>query len=410
MSTKSICAGRKPKDTCEDIKTCKWVNGTSRAYCRSIPTTKKVKEITQTVKPAVKGAREQKQKQPIVLKKKTVKPKSQTPVKPKIQSPISTLTKSSQEISPEPSSVQGSPKVIGVGTYGCVYSPPLQCKNRDPVESTKISKYMTKESAKIQLAEAMSMKNVDPNSIVTVNDAYMCEPKTHPTDCRGPKDTLLIYPNGGHDLYKILGNIQYYGGFGLMFKNFGKLIEGVAMLNANRTFHIDIKEQNIVTGKDGRGPYRLIDFGLSISTEPRSSPDLLFTSFYPYWPIDAIVLGYKSLPEITLKAHVNKLYAHGSLSRFYKQAYSKPDIFNTIKDRIKNRIADIKIIEKIDVYSLAVILLGIVNYDKSKLDKKTYAAINELLIKSNVLHYDSLVRCDTATFSKMYNALVLPTL
>ena len=39
------------------------------------------------------------------------------------------------------------PKVVGYGTYGCVTKPSLECKSKNPLTKTRVSKLMHEKSA-----------------------------------------------------------------------------------------------------------------------------------------------------------------------------------------------------------------------------------------------------------------------
>ena len=50
---------------------------------------------------------------------------------------------------------------VAEGTYGCVYRPPIKCKNGKKYTTGKVSKLMTRRAAKKEIEEYKFIKTVD---------------------------------------------------------------------------------------------------------------------------------------------------------------------------------------------------------------------------------------------------------
>ena len=111
--------------------------------------------------------------------------------------------------------------LIGVGSFGCVYSPPLKCVENNCVGDKcthGISKIMTPENTTIELSnlKRLELDIVDPEQIYHISNPHMCTPtipEEELTRCNIEKQQRgtpkienpqqLIYENGGTDLYNL---------------------------------------------------------------------------------------------------------------------------------------------------------------------------------------------------------------
>jgi serine/threonine protein kinase len=174
------------------------------------------------------------------------------------------------------------PIFIGKGVYGCAYKPPIKCSTpcnddrcRDHIP--RISKFMDKTNADKEMAIYSDLNlNEDELSKYFITNPYQCTPDENfkideikcpvKIDLEKSAASLLIYENGGIDLNQYLKNNNYMRGkekdadFLSILKGLLNIFEGVRVLNEHRIFHFDIKEDNIVLGKENKD-YKLIDFG-----------------------------------------------------------------------------------------------------------------------------------------------------
>ena len=172
------------------------------------------------------------------------------------------------------------PVFIGKGVNGCAFKPPIKCSpsfDNDPLlkdHILKISKLMDIHHAKkeMKIYSNLGLNEIKEASKYFIVNPYQCPPdenfKIDKTKCPVKIDTpsLLIYENGGIDLYQYLKNNNHMRGqakdadFLFILKCLLNIFEGVRVLNEKRIFHFDIKEDNIVLGKENKD-YKLIDFG-----------------------------------------------------------------------------------------------------------------------------------------------------
>lgn len=171
---------------------------------------------------------------------------------------------------------------VAEGTYGCVYRPPIKCKNGVKYRSGKISKLMTRSAAIKEENEYKIIKKADkkrqfypgppircvPDHVDAVKEMTPGECKLFEQDPNISKYELLIYDDGGYDLDKFvktqLDNYLVPGAkeqTDKFFLNAYNLFQGIKLFLKNDILHHDIKPQNIVFDPH---TYRFnyIDFGL----------------------------------------------------------------------------------------------------------------------------------------------------
>lgn len=171
---------------------------------------------------------------------------------------------------------------VAEGTYGCVYRPPIKCKNGIKYPNGKISKLMTRRAAIKEEKEYKLIKNADkkqkyypgppircsPDPVDAKNEMTPGECKLFENDPKINKYNLLIYNDGGHDLkqfieheldnYLAVGSQEQTDKF---FLNAYNLFQGIKLFLANDILHHDIKPQNIVFDS-ANYRFNYIDFGL----------------------------------------------------------------------------------------------------------------------------------------------------
>ena len=67
--------------------------------------------------------------------------------------------------------------VIGYGTFGCIYKPPIKCSNktRRINYATKIAKLLTKKSADSEYEEYNIVSKIDPKNKYHLGKPVLCE-------------------------------------------------------------------------------------------------------------------------------------------------------------------------------------------------------------------------------------------
>ena len=189
-------------------------------------------------------------------------------------------------------------KTIESGGYGCIFQPPLKCKNIQNQSShnktRNVTKLMIKKYAKREFREIRKyqhlLRNI-PNyeNYFLINDFNTCFPeklsKQDLTDfnenCRAlvkhnyneknVNDKMnelagINMPYGGVDIseyiYRIHFNIEQMK---ILNEKLIQLLKGgIVIMNEKGVYHGDIKESNVLVGEENNTIYtRLIDWGLS---------------------------------------------------------------------------------------------------------------------------------------------------
>jgi len=170
------------------------------------------------------------------------------------------------------------PLFIARGAHGCVFKPPIPCIEKciDPRCSSsapKISKLMSENIARkeLQIYEQILLNTIEDSHKYFIGNPYKCSPvkdfdfKTNGCPNKIEKPTLLIYEDGGIDLYQFTNKNKEYD-LSLVLRGLINIFKGIGLLNKQNISHFDIKEDNVVLGKDNKN-YRLIDFGNAVKNK-----------------------------------------------------------------------------------------------------------------------------------------------
>lgn len=187
-------------------------------------------------------------------------------------------------------------KVIGVGAYGCVFSPPLPCKEGKQPTDDMVSKLMETDDAEKEMSEISRVTErlgEIPNAGRYFGgfDTYICEAESvTPEDVQGykcdignvtslindsrsplelPDLSILQQKDLGKTVTDYLANIASEEYLKSFFQNMVELLmKGIIPMNNMGIYHLDIKGENVLVNDNM--PV-LIDWGLSYLT-PDSNP------------------------------------------------------------------------------------------------------------------------------------------
>jgi serine/threonine protein kinase len=197
------------------------------------------------------------------------------------------------------------PKIIGKGTYGCVYRPPLQCDPpcTKPKCTKGVSKLLRNKDAIVELASFNYTHNLDPLYIIT-DPPILCKPGNNlkAKGCKAKQIkkanyenlSLLIYDDLGMDIDKYLYEHYTQDELKRFLTNFANIFYGLVDMWRNGVIHDDIHPKNIVIDKDFN--VKLIDYGLMWHKDDPVFPSQ-FSGEYYYWAPDR-----KRLDEETSKS------------------------------------------------------------------------------------------------------------
>jgi serine/threonine protein kinase len=198
-------------------------------------------------------------------------------------------------------------KLIGKGTYGCVFDPPLKCKSKYvPTKKNKVGKITqpvdfaaeaeaARELANLAVAkeyfilpDLQSSCEIADISKQSDMDIQKCDPLFYDTNV---KMVQFQMPYAGKSLFKRINDADIRTPH-FFFRLMTFLLEAGSYLAVKSFVHYDIKEDNILL--DDRMNLKLIDFGQSFSAKTLNKDvlDLRWKIYNPAYAAEA--------PESTL--------------------------------------------------------------------------------------------------------------
>lgn len=168
--------------------------------------------------------------------------------------------------------------LIGQGSYGCVFKPPLKCKTRSKHKPNRntVSKLMTRKNARHELSEFNIINSIDPDQKYHIGKPYICDADTttpkfkrNISKCKSVKEksnnlTLLMLDFGGLDLINFCEHLPVNHP-NLVYKfwvSVYQLFRGLDLFAVNGINHLDLKPSNILYDID-QNKFNFIDFGLT---------------------------------------------------------------------------------------------------------------------------------------------------
>jgi len=329
---------------------------------------------------------------------------------------------------------------VAEGTYGCVYRPPIKCKNGIKYPAGKISKLMTRRAAIKEEKEYKLIKKADKKNKYYPGPPIRCEPdpadaksEMTPGECKlfekDPDITkyeLLIYNDGGHDLKQFINEeLDDYLASGsqeqtdMFFLNAYNLFQGIKLFLANDILHHDIKPQNIVF-ESSNHRFNYIDFGL-IEQKSKLVNDIISENarenFHWSYPLEfgflnstkdyhfKKIIDFNSLEKDFIKILSDPAYENQS-NKYGIKPKSFQSVFKYMEDRthpfskedfVKQVFAGLvfcktnntypefveKLLKNTDIYSLGFTMNYALNafYDRGAITQEQYAKYRKLFRK-----------------------------
>ena len=246
-------------------------------------------------------------------------------------------------------------RLFGEGMYGCIFTPSLQCKNKqDQPELTEnkdhppLSKLILRQDAELEFSISKVIRKIPIWKNYFAVAESICEPAKKQTD-KELKDCGVMQDYGINE-FRIL-SMSYYGvpatAYRFHLDDFDFMgfvthfIEAGALLNLFGIVHRDIHQGNILI--DSHDVPRIIDFNLAIpveapleegalkhmhtvaiSQEPPDSTlvNAVANKLSADKVIDSIISTKPILNTIISVLHISRDSMHQSLLSFYQQSKS----------------------------------------------------------------------------------------
>ena len=316
-------------------------------------------------------------------------------------------------------------KLIGQGSYGCVFSPPLLC-DKDTKRKNGVGKIFSESDvAQEEIQELENIKVIDPNGNFTIQMDAFCEvPKRNIkteddfSKCSKKKKGILteydqiIFKEEGLDLLNFSNKSEYK--FSDILDGFINIAKGLLSLEKHNTCHRDIKPANIVI-VNSSSELKLIDFGLNC-TYTRIYDNMSYNILshdFKYYPLEfdvycELLMEEQDTPFNTLfkkylklskpfqqiGININNLETQFLAFKKKLSESDNKDIYQFFTEASKN---------KIDVFSLGISMLELYTSENSNindLNDRQKALINTVI--SNAINFNPFDRC---TPQKLYDQL-----
>jgi serine/threonine protein kinase len=286
-------------------------------------------------------------------------------------------------------------KLVGQGTYGCVFRPMIPCKGSNERRRDYVSKVMTKEEARLEYKESKEINKIDPYGVFHILGPIMCDiDKKHHNEpgmnkckpIRGVNKAtigILQYKNGGEDLDKFSETVTKDKEMTSeitkkLLKGLRPLFIGLDIMWKNKYVHSDIKPKNIVI-KSKTMTCKYIDFGLFTKMDNLDNIDFMFNELYFPHPSELLYItlyNAKQLSPAQFNLGVNAVHNNVKKSKTYSSKFNNNNVFNgniydisftpdktafyrnIMRTHTEEQFRQL-LCEKIDVHSLGVSLLDL---------------------------------------------------
>ena len=261
-------------------------------------------------------------------------------------------------------------KLLGQGRYGCVFEPPIPCKNGttltgrvgkfipDPEEANDEYLIMKKVAIIDPIGKYTNLMteacDLDAETLEQIEDIKRCRSYNENRDNKTFKQ--LVYAHKGTSLDRCFkeGMSEEVLLHGALY-----IAEGLHMLSNGGLCHLDLKPDNIIVGEDGS--FRMIDFGLSAPLKYVYGPECsyLWTQPYCFHPPEFKLMAKKAWSRNTHSFLVDRLHM------IDLDVNTLEDQINAYTEELQSETISMKLlfdryVNKVDVYSFGVtFLLGL---------------------------------------------------
>jgi serine/threonine protein kinase len=283
-------------------------------------------------------------------------------------------------------------KLLGEGSYGCIYSPTLKCKNKDIYNKNYVSKALLKEDSNIEKHHIDFIKSIDPTfkyHFKTDNECVIEDNKLNHQSikkCSVFKNNdyknikLLVMENGGLNLEEYSMKIKTRNQSILFWLKIQNTIKAINIYLKNNVVHNDLKAQNILFNEETQ-KIGIIDFGLmhSMTTKKNASKN-----YYLYKINEKINILKNKETLFINETHYSWPLENEFIEKRRFIKYIKNISFDKHKNRIENIIDNLKTIYKLkDQKKIEDMLLK-----EDKLLDTIYTLITEIIIKTPYSSYN----------------------
>jgi serine/threonine protein kinase len=274
-------------------------------------------------------------------------------------------------------------KLVGQGSFGCVFNEPLLCENENVRKHGQVSKLLANVDAKAEISENNKISKIDPGYKWHLKSYKSCKPKL-PTESDGVNKCNII-PDGvqrkmseqwktdGTDnsmLKKYTNILQDDGGTSVsdyiankpssfskqssknkafidLFIQSENLLLGIKELYEKNMCHFDIKTDNVVYN-ESKKRFNFIDFGLTRKIDKVKSFEALQRAYW-VWPLDLWFCHTDSKTQYFDNSRALGWYGPKPPMYRYESSYAKTVVESNIG--IGNIYTDcLDTVEKIDSY------------------------------------------------------------
>ena len=337
--------------------------------------------------------------------------------------------------------------VVGEGSFGCVHTPPLKCKNaRQVIDESKVSKILKIKNANDELKEFGLIGRADKGKDFHLGLPNSCEPDDNPiirnsvNKCQNfsghlMKDyKLLLLENGGMDFAKFENKYAKMHpttssrrALETFWLDMSRMFHGLLVLQEKGMIHKDTKPQNMVYNED-TGRSNFIDFGL-MTTKRK----FMNTSFISNWwsrPPETELLGkneftrFAVLNENKRREYIDKLRnvfldKHYALFHFIYNRRLDGDIGEFLQNKLielRHSLGTVELSEKdafrnasidtFDSYGVGMGLLSIINntYQHLGVNKDLFDELKQLF--TNMVNWNPFARYTPKQCMEIYKDIL----